>query len=283
MRIILIPIDFSDTSKNAIRYAVSLFNEIPCHFFLLYVNVEGSDYIEKTVYSLGTNILVEKEPISIAQKMEDFKKYVQSISLKDKGHQFSTLNEEGYFLATIRKQVQIHNIELIIMGTKGASEIKEFLVGTRAGDVITKIECDVLVVPYKSICQGFNEVVFTTDLKTFYPTYIFNSLSKLLAADTIKIRLLHVAKSNVPLTKAQEVAKEKVMKHLSEKLTDQISFHVVVSKKVENAIQDFAQSFNSELIIMISKDYNMLQKLFLDTTVEEVSFETQIPLLSLQG
>ena len=70
MRKILIPADFSANSKNAIRYADSLFKETSCHFFLLYVNVNGSNYIEKPVYDLGTNILVEREPISVALKLE---------------------------------------------------------------------------------------------------------------------------------------------------------------------------------------------------------------------
>lgn len=283
MKKILIPTDFSDNSKNAIRYAVSLFNETPCHFFLLYVNFDGSNYIEKPDYGLGTNILVKREPVSIAEKLEELKTYATSIPSDCIGNQFTTLNEEGYFLETIRKQVQKNQIELIIMGTKGASEMKEFMVGTRAGDVITKVECDVLVVPDKSVYQGFKEVVFTTDLKPYNASNTFNTISKILASDTVKIRLLHVTKSNTPLTEALEIEKNKILKSLSEKFPNPISFHTIVSKKVEDAIQVFAQSFNAELIIMVSKDYNILQKLFLDTTVEEVSFETQIPLLSLQG
>ncbi|MFT6994773.1 MAG: hypothetical protein ACJA1P_001511, partial [Maribacter sp.] len=61
MKKILIPTDFSKNSKNAIRYALALFQETSCHFFLLYINVEGSDVREKTIYELGTNIMVKKE------------------------------------------------------------------------------------------------------------------------------------------------------------------------------------------------------------------------------
>ncbi len=46
MKQILIPIDFSKNSKNAVHYAMDLYYEIPCHFFILYVNVEGADYME---------------------------------------------------------------------------------------------------------------------------------------------------------------------------------------------------------------------------------------------
>lgn len=283
MKQILIPIDFSENSKNAIRYAVDLFMESPSHFFLLFVNMEGSNYIKKPVYNFGTNILIESEPISIAQKLEDLKKYAQSISSKNEGNHFSTLLEDGYFLESIRKQILTNNIELTVMGTKGASEMKEFLVGTRAGDVISKVECDVLIVPDKCVYKGFKEVVFSSDLATFYSTDTINTISKIVTSETTKIRVLHVTKSSIPLTGELQVQKKKLMKLLFKELPNPISFHSLASKNVENAIQIFAQSFNVELIIMVSKDYNMLQKLFLDTTVEEVSFETQIPILSLQG
>lgn len=52
---------------------------------------------------------------------------------------------------------------------------------------------------------------------------------------------------------------------------------------MEKTVLDFAQSISADIIIMVSKDHGILHKQILDTTVEEVSFDTHIPLLSLQG
>ena len=89
MKKILIPTDFSKNSKNAIRYSLNLFKETPCHFVLLYVNVEGLDFTEKPVYKFGTNILVDKEPRSINLKLKELEKFARSISSKKKHHLFN--------------------------------------------------------------------------------------------------------------------------------------------------------------------------------------------------
>lgn len=283
MKKILIPTDFSKNSKNSIRYAVDLFKENPCQFFILYINIEGSNITEKPVYEFGTNVLVEIEPKAISHKLKDLEKFIASLSSKKEHHHFTTMREQGYFLTTIRKHIQEKEIDLIIMGTRGASELKEFFIGTRSGDVITKVECDVLVVPDKAKFKNFKQVVIPIDFEVDFDDSILRKIANNLNSEKAQIKLLYVTKSQMPLFEEIELQQKQLVQRLSEKLPNPISFHRVVSKQIEDGIQIFAESMNADLIIMISKDYGLIQRSFLDTTVEEVSFNTSIPLLSLQG
>ena len=283
MKKILIPTDFSKNSKNSIRYAVDLFKENPCQFFILYINIEGSNITEKPVYEFGTNVLVEIEPKAISHKLKDLEKFIASLSSKKEHHHFTTMREQGYFLTTIRKHIQEKEIDLIIMGTRGASELKEFFIGTRSGDVITKVECDVLVVPDKAKFKNFKQVVIPIDFEVDFDDSILRKIANNLNSEKAQIKLLYVTKSRMPLFEEIELQQKQLVQRLSEKLPNPISFHRVVSKQIEDGIQIFAESMNADLIIMISKDYGLIQRSFLDTTVEEVSFNTSIPLLSLQG
>lgn len=283
MKKILIPTDFSKNSKNSIRYAVDLFKENPCQFFILYINIEGSNITEKPVYEFGTNVLVEIEPKAISHKLKDLEKFIASLSSKKEHHHFTTMREQGYFLTTIRKHIQEKEIDLIIMGTRGASELKEFFIGTRSGDVITKVECDVLVVPDKAKFKNFKQVVIPIDFEVDFDDSILKKIASNINSEKAQIKLLYVTKSQMPLFEEIELQQKQLVQRLSEKLPNPISFHRVVSKQIEDGIQIFAESMNADLIIMISKDYGLIQRSFLDTTVEEVSFNTSIPLLSLQG
>ena len=283
MKKILIPTDFSKNSKNSIRYAVDLFKENPCQFFILYINIEGSNITEKPVYEFGTNVLVEIEPKAISHKLKDLEKFIASLSSKKEHHHFTTMREQGYFLTTIRKHIQEKEIDLIIMGTRGASELKEFFIGTRSGDVITKVECDVLVVPDKAKFKNFKQVVIPIDFEVDFDDSILKKIANNINSEKAQIKLLYVTKSQIPLFEEIELQQKQLVQRLSEKLPNPISFHRVVSKQIEDGIQIFSESMNADLIIMISKDYGLIQRSFLDTTVEEVSFNTSIPLLSLQG
>lgn len=283
MKKILIPTDFSDNSKNAIRYALELFKEKPCHFFIIYVNIEGSGFIEKPLYKFGTNVVVEKRPKNIAIKLKELKDFVASIFADKKRHHFSMISERGHFLKSIRQQIQEKEIELIMMGTNGASELREFFMGTRSGDVITKVACDVLVVPDGTIYNDFAKVVFPVDFEVIYDDVTLNKIAELITSEKTQIQLLYVTKSPISLLKQVKLQREQLIKRIEAILPNPISFHRVISKKAEEGILIFTKSVHADLIVMISKDYGLLQKLFLDTTVEEVSFDTTIPLLSLQG
>lgn len=283
MKNILIPIDFSENSKNGIRYALNMFKETTCHFFLLYVNLEGSDFTEKPVYEFGTSIIIENEPKGIGSKLKDLEEFITSLSVSTDQHDFTTIRTAGYFLKTIRKYIKENEIDLIVMGTRGAAELKEFFLGTRTGDVLTKVECDVLVVPEQSKYKALEEIVLSVDFEINYDDTTLTKIIGLITSNKTKIKLLYVTKSQLPLFEEIENQQKQLSQRLSELLPNPITFHRIVSKKIEDGIGVFAESIDADLIIMISKDYGLLNKWFLDTTVEEVSFETRIPLLSLQG
>ncbi|GMN11747.1 hypothetical protein MTsPCn9_29300 [Croceitalea sp. MTPC9] len=283
MKNILIPTDFSKNSKNAIQYAMAFFQNTACNFFILFANVEGKDYLEKPSYQLGTGILVEKESKTIDEKLTDLENELKLVSKEKENHHFTLVHAKGHFLKSIKDQVAQNRIELIVMGTKGATEVKEFFTGTHAGDVITKVECNVLVVPSKTSFKGLGEIVFSTDLDFEYSDVVFRSITEIMGSSKTNFHLLYVNRPVKTLSKQKHDVKEAIMKRFSTVLENPITFHKVNYKKVEDAIRLFAQSINADLIIMVSKDYNFLQKQFLDTTVEEVSFDTKIPLLSLQG
>lgn len=281
MKKILIPTDFSQNSKNAIRYALDLFKETPCHYFLLYVNAEGSEVIEKPVYDFGTNIGVKLEQITISEKLLELEEFVKSISYNNKHHQFTTIREDDFFLTSIRRHLKEKDIDLIVMGTQGASQLKEFFTGTRSGDVITKVESDVLVIPNKAKFKNFKQVVFSVDFELHYSDDVLQKIAKLISSEKAVLNLLFVTKSQIPIFEEVVLEQKQLLQRLSKILPNPINCHRVISKKVEEGVNRFAESLKADLIIMISKDYGLIKKLFLDTTVEEVSFDTKIPLLSL--
>lgn len=283
MKNILLPVDFSENAKNALRYAMAMFGNSPCNLHLVYANVSESDYVEKPSYQLGTNILVEKKGLAVEDKLNEMKAYLESISRGAASHRISAEEVKGRFLDSIRKQVAEKEIHLIIMGTKGASELKEFFMGSHASDVISQVECDVLVVPDKVIYQGIRRVVLPVDFEISLSKNTVGTLADFLPSQETEIKVVYVTKSDIPLFEEVAWAQKQLRELLSEALPHPVSFHRIVSKKIEDGVRIFAEKEGADLIIMFSKDYRLLQKVFLDTTVEEVSFETKIPLLSLQA
>ncbi|MBO0323698.1 universal stress protein [Muricauda sp. CAU 1633] len=274
MKNILIPVDFSSNSKNALQYAQVLFSSVECNFYVLYV---------------GTLLDTQKDSISGSNKRakdmpgESTKEILMDLVEELKGHSteanhyFYALHEYGFFIQSIKRNLEEHQIDLIVMGTKGASGIKEKVVGSNAGDVITKVQCNTLVIPEEVVFSKPSEIAFPTDFNIFYSHGILSSMAEMLQLGSGKFRIMNALKDGDLLSMEQETNKEYLFDYLEETFPDRYSFHTITNKSVKSAIQCFVESRDIEMIIMVAKNLNFIQQILFDSIVEKISFHTKIP------
>jgi nucleotide-binding universal stress UspA family protein len=275
MKNILIPTDFSENAWKAIDYALNFFKGTPCNFYLLHVT-KVMNYAGGETPIIPTSVTIENTLLE--QCKVDLEKSLVKIKKKyhNTKHHFITIPSYDYFIDAIRNQVDEKEIDLIVMGTKGASGIKEVIIGSNTGDVITKVKSMVLAVPDKTVYNSPKEIVFPTDFNTFYQTDILNSIAEFAALHDSTIRILHVAKKDEELRKFQKENKD----YLNDYFADiKHSFHRVTNKKIETGVQCFVESREIDMIIMVAKNLNLFQQIIFKPTVEEISYHTNVPFL----
>src|SRR5690606_9765636 len=136
MKTILLPTDFSENSWNAITYALNLFEKTTCTFYLLHVNSSSYVMANDSPY-IQTDYFVENtftKPSKLQLK-NTLKRILQEFP-DNKNHHFFTLTDYNFFIESIRKHVHEKQIDMIVMGTKGATGLKKLIVGSNAADVI---------------------------------------------------------------------------------------------------------------------------------------------------
>ncbi len=276
MKNIIVPTDFSQNARNAIEYALSLFENVPCNFFLLHV----ADLSEAPVAtqsfalpSLETGISSKTKLNHLLQKLEQ--------QHGNATHKFFAIREYGSLVDCLRRTVEKKNIDLVVMGTKGANGLKKLIIGSNAGDILTKVHCDTLVIPEDAHFAPPKEVAFPTDFTIFYSHKLLEAISELLHSSHAHINVLHVSKSGGQLSALQERNKNYLLDYLEETASLNRSFHVINNKKVAGAIAHFTESSEVDMIIMVAKNLNFLQQIFLDSTIERLSFHTLVPFLVL--
>jgi nucleotide-binding universal stress UspA family protein len=277
MKNILLPTDFSKNSWNAIQYALAFFEKSSCNFYLLHVT-SISNYAGGESPIIPTGATIEKTLLKQAKlKLQKLLKTIKTLEVSI-NHNFITLSSYDYFIDAVRNHINEKNIDLVVMGTKGATGLKKAIIGSNTGDLITKVKCPVLVVPEKAIYHTLKEIAFPTDYNLFYQTKILNGISDLVKAHDAAIRILHVAKKDDKLTEFQNENKE----YLNDFFVDEKhSFHKVTNKKIEAGIQCFVESRDINMIIMIAKNLNFFQQILFKPTVEEISYHTEVPFLVL--
>ena len=277
MQKILIPTDFSDNAWNALKYGLELFNKTKCTFYLMHVNPippysgAGSS-VRAASENVRESILKESK-----EQLQELIAKTEKLPFKNK-HTFVPLAMHDYFVEAVKRESIAQKIDLIIMGTKGASGLKKVTIGSNTGDVITKIKCPLLAIPEDADYTSLNEIAFPTDYHIGYDVKVLDTLIEMVTMNKAILRILHISKKGEALNAEQIKNKDFLHDYL---IDIDHSFHSLTGSKLETAVQCFTESRDIDMIAMVAKNLNFFQRILFRPAVEEISYHTEVPFLVL--
>ncbi|MEO0527866.1 MAG: universal stress protein [Bacteroidota bacterium] len=277
MKNILLPTDFSDNSWNAIAYATNLFKKVNCTFHLFHINPIAPYSGAETSIVGSSKVLKETILKESNRQLQQLLTRVHSLPLNTK-HRFKTHTVYDYFLDAIKKEIERNKIDLVVMGTKGASGLKKVAMGSNTADVITKVKTPLLAVPENTLFEKPKEIAFPTDFNLSYDIDILDTLIDMVQMHKSALRILYISKKGEELSDEQGANKDFLDNYLKDV---EHTFHFVTGTKLETAVQCFAESRDVDMISMVAKNLNFMQRIFFRPAVEEISYHTNIPLLVL--
>ena len=274
---ILLPTDFSDNAWNAISYGLELFRKERCTFYLLHINPlppysGAGTSIKASTHMLRETMLKESES-SLKELLKKINK-----TFPNERHTFMSIALYDFFVDSIKREVKDKKIDLIIMGTKGATGLKKVSLGSNTGDVITKVQCPLLAVPEDAEYKIPREIAFPTDYFINYDFKVLDTLIGMVNRNEANLRVLHITKRGQELTREQHQNKEFLHDYLRG-VTH--SFHTITGSKLETAVQCFVESRDIDMIAMVAKNLNFFQRILFRPVVEEISYHTEVPFLVL--
>ena len=274
MKNVLIPTDFSENSWNAIRYALNFFKKERCSFYVLHVNKTS-----KKSQSISNQEGLEKETIKASKKqLRALLTRITAEFPENKNHHFYTLTDNNFFITSIRKHMAEKKIDLIVMGTKGATDENKLIIGSNTANVIVKVPCNTLIIPEKSIFEGLEEIAFPTDFSLSYGIETLQPLLEILEKNNAVLHILHISKKVVELNGYQFANKELMEDFFS---NQKHSFHFLINKEAKDAVQQFTDNKAIKMMVMMAKNLNYFQQIMFHSKVEKSSYHTNIPLLVL--
>jgi nucleotide-binding universal stress UspA family protein len=134
---ILVPLDGSEHSLKALKIAVQIAKKFNGKITLIHV------------YSIGG---LASYPTPVHEFIEAIRKVSADIlgdgekKVKAEGVQVETLLKEGHAVEEIIKTCREGKFDLVVMGARGLSKIKEMLLGSVSDGVTRHAYCPVLVV-----------------------------------------------------------------------------------------------------------------------------------------
>ena len=274
MKKILLPTDFSENSWNAIAYALQLFKNEICEFYLLNAYTPVIYHVEYVLVNAAKYGLGDAVRENALKNLDDFKDRMTK-SFTNPKHTIKTIAAFNTLVSEIKEIVEKKKIDYVVMGTKGATGAAEVLFGSNTVHVFKNVNCPILAVPDAFDFETPHEVLFPTDYEIEYKDYHLKPLLDISSLFNTRVNILNVSKG-YDLSEAQETHKQ-VLEKKFEHVTH--LFHRVNSKSVAEAITQFQLKSRINLLVMINNKHSFFQNLFFKSTINQIGFHLNIPFL----
>ena len=274
MKKILLPTDFSEISWNAIKYALQLFQNDICEFYVLHTYTPiiydaGYGGIGAAQYDIIDSVKENSE-----DNLKLLKRRIKREFNNDK-HSILTFAVFNTLIQEISNMVENNDIHYIVMGTKGASGLQEILFGSNTVHVIKAIKCPILVIPEGFTFKQPHQILFPTDYEIQYKSWHVNPVLNFINTKEAAIHILN-ASFGYDLSE-----KQKENKGVLVTLLNQINyeFHSVSNQTVEESIANFQVKYPVNLLFMINNEHSFFENLFFKSKINQIGFHLKIPFL----
>ncbi len=270
MKTILIPTDFSETSKNASLFGVNFAAANGITKIVFYHH-----YQTKVVYT-PSGVLDEYSSVEPHREksIEDLNDFIDSLGAIPKGIEIEMYQGAPTVHEGVEEISKIVSADLIIMGIKGGSVFKETIVGSHTLKIAKKLETPVLVVPASAKYIKFNKVTLLSDLKDVVEHTPVEKIDAILFKKELKLTILNVVFKERD-AKIEHPGKEK-LEFLLKKYNPE--FHYKLSDHFTDGILDYTHEHDVDILTIIPKHHNVIEAIFNGHT-QKLAFHTKVPLL----
>ncbi|WP_396590706.1 universal stress protein [Allomuricauda sp. R78024] len=277
MQRILIPTDFSENAWNAINYAMQLFRNKQCTFYLLNTYtpvIPSSRFMAKMIDGVS---IVDAVRNSSEQGLLNT---VDRIKTKygNSNHSFETISSFNLLVEEVKDIVDAYDIDLVVTGTKGASGIDEVFMGSNTVRIIKNSKkCPVLAIPQHFDFVTPSEIAFATDFNRFYTASELNPLMELAEMFQATIRIVHVQYGIKALSELQQFNLNMLRRYLNQ--SEHYVHTVSELNSVSQTLEMFTEELDIHLLALLNYQHSYMEKMTREPIVKRTAFHTQIPLL----
>lgn len=264
MKTILVPVDFSDNSKNAMDYAILLANKLHMKLLLFHA-IESSE-------KYNTPEKVEKE----------LKLWQRAVVTTERTLTCEIAFEQGDLVDELIELMKERSIDLIVMGTKGTTGLKEVFVGSKTSWVMEKLKIPVIAVPSGCEFSAIKKIVFATDYQDSDVESI-RIAAKIARRFHAELTVVHVTDSDLK-PEFEEHLMEYFIGEVKKSVTyAKMNFRLLEGKDISKALNNFIDKEKPDLFAIAMQERIFIGPLFNRGLTKRFAHHIQTPLMSFRA
>jgi nucleotide-binding universal stress UspA family protein len=273
MKKILFPTDFSETANNAFVYALEMAKSIDAEVIVLHVyDLPSVSFGEVPV------TLVEIYDSIELNNFENFRDQIPHLRKIAEKYELGNVKMSHVLrhgdLVRIMKEICVEeHIDMIVMGTKGASGFQEMFLGSNTGNAIVNVPVTLLSIPDKAKFKKIKYIGFTTT---------FNDQDRIALHRVIAIAKKFNSKVKCLAVRTHKfgVTEEGIEYWKSEFKNEPVEFFVIPHDDVKETILDFVEHQEIDILSMVTQKRNFFEELFTHSLTQKLSYHIETPILA---
>ncbi len=270
MSFLLIPVDASDESANAIIYGAKLATQLNKEIHLLNIYQIPISYSEVPLVNFSLEEIEEGSRVLL-------QKYKQKIKLTNKSIQpIQSISINGNVIEEIIQYATNHKPYLIIMGTKGVGGLERLFLGSYTLSIIKKTNFPVLVIPNKAKYNNIQHIGIATDFEDVAETTSLKIVKEWIEEFKAKIDVLHVDyeryhfNANTPM---ETMNLDKLLEGMNP------TYHYIENKNTSDGLILFCDKNKIDLLVVYPKRHTWFEQIFEKSKTRETIKHSSIPVL----
>lgn len=286
LRKILVPVDFSEPSQNAARYAVMLASRYNAQIKLLHVfNSPVVDMIPFTDvasiqidFDMNYHVLYNSAKERLVKFYENLLEFAKQMGFAEV--QIGYTLREGYAAYGIIEASKRYKPGIIVMGTKGEGYRSTELVGSVAAEVSDETHIPLLVIPEKAVLKGVDEVKRVLYITNFdsNDNVSIRKLLKIVSPFQVELHCIHVTdKSESPGINALMATTREYLASVTSNVS--IKCDIIVGKETDKSVLEYINKNSINLVALTSVKRNLIYKLFNPSLAKRMIYQSDVPVL----
>lgn len=278
MKTILFPTDFSENAIHSAQYAAMLAKRFDAKLVLLNVYSVIIPVVSESPMIFDKDDIIVRRQNDAELSLQIF---TDALILQTGLHseQIVQLVEYGLVTDVIADKANEMNVDLIVMGTHGASNMLDRWFGTNAEKVMESSKCPVWVLPEGTPLTMPKVIMYAADFKEdeVSATYEILAIAQLIGATCKVIHIHDYFELNAEHTVKQEVAELK-----EEFQNFDITIKDINREEIVKGLETYVRTHKPDVLAMAVYEKSFFSKLFNNSLTEHFVQEAKLPMLFIR-
>lgn len=259
MKDVIIPVDFSETSLNAARFAADMLSgktDTRVILYHMFADKDESDTASQYLDSLKAELLAK----GVHENIECVKEYGEDL------------------IDSLGRLAYQKSAELIVMGISEKDEWRQLLTGSNTLKMAEQNVCPVMIIPPTAKYNGITNVALTSDFKNVVETTPVLAIKTILELFNSKLHIVNVDNEHYVSLSEEYLSERGKMQEMFSQFNPE--FYFIGMNDFYDAVEQFSKDRNIDLLIVIPRNHSFINRMFSTSHTKKLAFHSSIPILA---